>query len=180
MKKNLLLGSLFAFSMVVSCPVFSAGIGVFNINTINEKAKVIKSLNSQKNSKLDEIQKVVDSKRKDFEKREAELKTKSSMLSEEAKKSFMGEVAEFQKDVMEYDKETAQKVSNIEKAYMEALSKLQKDYLDPIVKKIGKDKGFDFILNSQAGVIINTDMDITDVVVEELNNQITEIKLDVK
>ncbi|MBD5399006.1 OmpH family outer membrane protein [bacterium] len=180
MKKNFLICAVFGFALLISGSSFAGNLGVIDMTKISEKAKVMKSLNGQKDKLLKNIQTTVDSKRKDFEKREAELKAKSSMLSEDAKKDFMNEVANFQRDVMEYDKTTATKVNDIEKAYMEALAKIQKDYLDVVVKKIGKEKGLDLVFNSQTTIIINKDLDITDTVISELDKQVSEIELKVK
>lgn len=180
MKKNFVSAFVVCFGLLMSVSAFAGEFGVIDMTKISEKAKVMKSLNGQKDKLLKNIQTTVDAKRKEFEKREAELKTKSSMLSEEAKKSFMTEVATFQRDVMEYDKVTATKVNEIEKAYMEALAKIQKDYLDAIVKKIGKEKNLDLVFNSQAAVVINKNLDITDVVIDNLDKQVSEIELKVK
>ena len=180
MKKKFLIGFAFGISVLLSNVSNAAEFGVIDMIKISEKAKVMKSLNAQKDKALKNIQNTVDSKRKDFEKREAELKTKSSMLSDDAKKDFMNEVVNFQRDVMEYDKLTATKVNDIEKAYMETLAKIQRDYLDAVVKKIGKEKGLALVFNSQAAVVIDKNMDITDLVISELDKQISEIELKVK
>lgn len=208
MKKNIIVNLVLGFGLLFASESFASGFGVVDMNKITMQSKVMKSLNGQKDEKLKSIQTVVDAKRKDFEKREADLKskakdfekreatlkTKASMLSDDAKKEFMGEVATFQKDVaeyeklynqfqrdvVEYDKSTALKVNAVEKAYMDAVLKVQKDYLDGIIKKIGKNKGLDLVFNSQATIVVNNDMDITDVVIDELNNQVVEIELKTK
>lgn len=208
MKKNIIVNLVLGFGLLFASESFASGFGVVDMNKITMQSKVMKSLNGQKDEKLKSIQTVVDAKRKDFEKREADLKskakdfekreaalkTKASMLSDDAKKEFMGEVATFQKDVaeyeklynqfqrdvVEYDKSTALKVNAVEKAYMDAVLKIQKDYLDGIIKKIGKNKGLDLVFNSQAAIVVNNDMDITDVVIDELNNQVVEIELKTK
>ena len=208
MKKNIIVNLVLGFGLLFASESFASGFGVVDMNKITMQSKVMKSLNGQKDEKLKSIQTVVDAKRKDFEKREADLKskvkdfekreaalkTKASMLSDDAKKEFMGEVATFQKDVaeyeklynqfqrdvVEYDKSTALKVNAVEKAYMDAVLKVQKDYLDGIIKKIGKNKGLDLVFNSQAAIVVNNDMDITDVVIDELNNQVVEIELKTK
>ena len=136
--------------------------------------------------------------KKDIEKMEQEIEHRKLVVRKEAledvKEEFMGEVATFQKDVaeyeklynqfqrdvVEYDKSTALKVNAVEKAYMDAVLKVQKDYLDGIIKKIGKNKGLDLVFNSQAAIVVNNDMDITDVVIDELNNQVVEIELKTK
>lgn len=180
MKKNFLIGFAFSMAVLLSNVSNAADFGVIDMVKISEKAKVMKSLNGQKDKALKNIQTTVDSKRKDFEKREAELKTKSSMLSEDAKREFMSEVANFQRDVIEYDRITDTKVKDIEKAYMEALAKIQNDYLDKVVKKVGKEKGLDLVFTSQAAVVINKDLDVTDLVISDLDKQISEIELKVK
>ena len=208
MRKNLIKTVVCAFAILFSEGAFASEFGVFNIGEITEKSKVMKSLNGQKDEKMKAILNSVEAKRKEFskvesdlkakqkefEKKDAELKAKASMLSEDAKKSFMEEVAKFQrdviefeksyakfqKDVMDFDKSTAEKVSKLEKAYMEALAKVQRDYLDGAVKKVGKDKGLDLVFNSQMTVVIDNGMDITEEVIDELNDRVTEIELQVK
>ncbi|MGN0929493.1 MAG: OmpH family outer membrane protein [Alphaproteobacteria bacterium] len=180
MKKNFLVCAVFSFALLISSSSFAGDFGVIDMTKISENTKVMKSLNGQKDKLLKDIKKSIDAKRKDFEKREAALKAKSAMLSEDGKKDFMNEVATFQRDVVEYDKLNETKVNEIEKAYIESLAKIQKDYLDPVVKKIGKEKGFDLVFNSQVAVIINKDLDITDTVISELDKQVSEIELKVK
>ena len=114
-------------------------VGIINVLEINDKAKVMKSLNAQRDKAVEEIQDEVNSKRKEFEKKEEELKGKQSLMEKEA---FGKEVVSFQMDVMNYDKQTEQKLSKVEKSYVEALKTIQKDYLDRIVRDIGKSKGF--------------------------------------
>lgn len=149
-------------------------VGIINVLEINDKAKVMKSLNAQRDKAVEEIQDEVNSKRKEFEKKEEELKGKQSLMEKEA---FGKEVVSFQMDVMNYDKQTEQKLSKVEKSYIEALKTIQKDYLDRIVRDIGKSKGFEVVINAQTAIILNDNLDITEDVIEALDEEITEIDL---
>ena len=173
------------FALILSVGFFATSaraddglrVGVMDVMKINSDAAVMKSLNKQKDSALADIQKIVNAKRKDFEKREDELKTKQSLMDKEA---FLKELQSFQKDVMDYDKQTEQKVAGIEKAYIEALKTIQKDYLDRIVRKIGAEKKYSLVLNSQTTIVLDKNLDITDSVIDALNEEVKEIKLNVK
>ncbi|MDR2098421.1 MAG: OmpH family outer membrane protein [Rickettsiales bacterium] len=151
-----------------------ANIGVMDAVRLNAGAKVTKSLARQKDAALEKIQSAVEKKRKDFEKKETELKGRQLALGQEA---FMKEAAAFRTELMEYDRSTAAKVSAVEKGYVEALAKVQKDYLDDIVKKIGREKGYDLVINSQTAILLNADLDITDEVIRALDARVSEIQL---
>lgn len=177
--KKILFASILSTMFFVSSANAKDGsnIGIADIMKINKNAKVMVSLNKQKDAKLASIQAEVNLKRKDFESKEEELKKKQSLMDKEA---FIKELQSFQADVLKYDKSTEQKVGAVEKGYIEALKTIQKDYLDRIIKKVGKDKGFDLIINSQTAVAISDDLDITDDIIKELNEEIKEIELKTK
>lgn len=152
-------------------------IAVIDMLKINKDAKVMISLNKQKDAALDKIQKEVAEKRKTFEGKEDELKTKQSVMDKEA---FIKEIQSFQSEVLNYDKQTEQKVAGVEKAYIEALKTIQDDYLYRIVNKIGKEKGYSLVLNAQTAIVLDKNLDITTDVIEALNDEIKEIELKTK
>ncbi len=154
-----------------------ASIAVIDMLKINKDAKVMISLNKQKDVALDKIQKEVSEKRKTFESKEEELKAKQSVMDKEA---FIKEIQSFQSEVLNYDKQTEQKVAGVEKAYIAALKTIQDDYLYRIVNKIGKDKGYTLVLNAQTAIVLDKNLDITTDVIEALNDEITEIELKTK
>lgn len=177
--KKILLASIISTTFFVSSARAgdSTRVGIADVMRINKDAKVMISLNKQKDAKLAKIQTEVNSKRKDYEKQEEELKNKQALMDKDA---FIKELQSFQTDVLKYDKSTEQKVSAVEKGYIEALKTIQKDYLDRIIKKVGKEKGFDLIINSQTSVAISDDLDITDDIIDQLNDEIKEIELKTK
>ena len=95
MKKKTLLGFILStvlFTTPVSAFLGSdsdnakglASIAVIDMLKINKDAKVMISLNKQKDVALDKIQKEVAEKRKTFESKEGELKAKQSVMDKEA------------------------------------------------------------------------------------------------
>ena len=177
--KKILLASILSTMMFVSSANAKDGmnIGIADVMKINKDAKVMISLNKQKDSKLSAIQTEVNAKRKEFEKKEEELKNKQALMNKE---EFIKELQSFQADVLKYDKSTEQKVAGVEKGYIEALKTLQKDYLDRIIRQVGREKGFDLIINSQTAVAIVDGLDITDAIIDALNSEIKEIELKTK
>ncbi|MDR3126701.1 MAG: OmpH family outer membrane protein [Rickettsiales bacterium] len=163
----------------VSAEAQGAGtrIGVVEMAKVNSEAKVMRSLNKQKDAKVEEVQDSVKKKRAEFEKKEADLKQKQLVMSQEA---FAKEATAFQKEVIDYDRSTQQKLQAIEKGYIDALKKIQEDYLSDIVKDIGRAAGYDMILNSQAAVVLNKDLIVTNKIIDELDRKVQEIELKVK
>ena len=152
-------------------------IGVIDILQINKDAKVMKSLNSQKEKMIKDIQASVISKRKELEKREQDLKVKQPVMNE---KAFAKEVQTFQMDMLNFDKQTQKKLASVEEGYVSALQKIQKDYLDRILNKLGKEKSFSLILSAQNAVVLDKTLDVTKDAISLLDNEITELKLEVK
>lgn len=174
MKKILITLCLFISLFTVSAKANNISIGVIDITEINKDAKVMKSLNNQKDKKLEEIQKEVEKKKSELSKKEEELKGKQALMDKDA---FAKEVRSFQMEIIAYEQGTEKKIAAIEKAYIEALQKIQKNYLNPIVKEIGKDRGFQLVINAQTAIVLDKKLEITEEVIDALNDQIREIKL---
>ena len=171
--------SLIIATIVGIKPVLSQDlkIGVIDVLQINKEAKVMKSLNSQKEKMIKDIQASVISKRKELEKREQDLKVKQPVMNE---KAFAKEVQAFQMDMLNFDKQTQKKLASVEEGYVSALQKIQKDYLDRILYKLGHEKSFSLILSAQNTVVLDKTLDITKDAISLLNDEIKEMKLDVK
>ncbi len=176
MKKLLSILFLSLGLVSVNANASDNNVGVVDVLKINAKAKVMLSLNKQKDAAIEKIKKNVDANRKTFEKEQNELSAKKVGMSEE---SFIKEAQAFQMKLYNFDKKTEEQLAKVEKAYVEVLKTLQNDYLDRIIKDIAKDKGFSVVINSQTAIIINDKLDITDDVIKNLNDEIKEIELKV-
>ena len=166
-------------------------IGVVDIARIHKDASVMKSLTKQKDAAIETIKKSVAEKRKEFEKREAEIKKQEESLK--AKQSIMdrdslikeaqkiqAEFQKFQMDLLEQDKSTEKKLAAVETALTEAIKTIQDDYFDRIVRKIGTEKKFSLVINSQTTIVLDKNLDITTEVIDALNSDIKEMKLNIK
>ncbi len=174
MKKILIILCLSFGAFANNASAKDVSIGVIDITEINKDAKVMTSLNKQKDKKLEEIQKEVEKKKSELSKKEEELKGKQALMDKDA---FAKEVRSFQMEIIAYEQGTEKKIAAIEKAYIEALQKIQKNYLNPIVKEIGKDRGFQLVINAQTAIVLDKKLEITEEVIDALNDQIREIKL---
>jgi Skp family chaperone for outer membrane proteins len=189
-----ILGAVFAVALAFGAYAMGAGgdaaqsagsmpaaggakIGVMDLVRVTGEAKVMKSLNGQKDAVLKKIKSEVDAKRKEFEKKEQELSSKQAIVTEEV---FMREAAKFRADLVEYDRQTAARVEGVEKAYVDALKKVQRDYLDAVAGDIGRKRGFDIVLNAQAALVLDSSLDITAEVIEGLDSKVKELELKVK
>ncbi|MDR1009372.1 MAG: OmpH family outer membrane protein [Rickettsiales bacterium] len=172
--KKMLLTLLFLAGAVSAQEASPIKAGIMDGSRINEKAKVMRSINKQKDKALDGMKADIEKKRKEFEKKESELKSKQLVMSQEA---FAKEAGAFQREVIDFDKQIAERDQKIKKAFVDTLKKLQEDYLDGIVRNVGKQHGFDVILYAQTIVIINKSLDVTDEIIDELDKKIQELEV---
>ncbi|MDR0367250.1 MAG: OmpH family outer membrane protein [Rickettsiales bacterium] len=172
--KKFLIAALFAALPVSAQEASAFKAGIMDGARINEKAKVMLSINKQKDKAVDSMKADVEKKRKELEKKEAELKTKQLVMSEEA---FRKEAAAFQREVIDFDKAMAERDRRVKQAFIDALRKLQEDYLDDIIRGIGKKHGFDAILYAQSIVPINKSLDVTDEIILELDKKVSEFEV---
>lgn len=135
----------------------------------------------------DSIRKQVDAKRatyqKEIEQLEGGLKDK-----EEALKKAQGEIGEkefvekrraFERDVVEAQREIREKRSVLERAFAEAMAKLRGEALKVIADVAGTRK-IDVVLTRQQVVIVDSKIDITEPVIEQLNDAVTKISVSFK
>lgn len=173
----LLIGNLY-FALGTSKKVEVVGgarIGTVNMIKVQTESEAIKSLNAQRDSYIKKLEKLVEGKKKEFAKKEKSLKAQQATLSQEA---FQKKVMEFQKSMMDADSKTKAKLQAVKESYTKALTEIQKDYLDGIMSKIAQEDGFDLLTSGTDTITINTDLDITDKVVDALNDEVGEVKMD--
>jgi len=191
--KKLLLALAFAGAACSGAPAMSASdpapaaagagsgksvfIGVFDLNRVNNDAKVMKSLSRQRDKELDKIKAELEDKRKEFEKREGDLRAKQVVMSADA---FGRDVAQFQKEVREAEMALQKKGEAIERSFIEVLRKLQNDYMDGIYRQVGNRHGFDMLLTNQSAYLLNSKLDVTDEIIKTLDEKIKDMKFEVK
>ena len=191
MKKILLILCLSLGFFSTNASADDLKIGVVDISKIHREAAVMKSLNKQKDAAIEAIKKNVAEKRKEFEKRDADLKkqeeslrAKQSIMDRDAfmkeAENFRTAAQKFQTDLLDVDKNTEKKITAVEKAFTDAVRTIQDDYFDRIVRKIGAEKKFSLVINSQTAIVMDKNLDITTDVIDALNSDIKEMKLNIK
>ncbi|MDR2934087.1 MAG: OmpH family outer membrane protein [Rickettsiales bacterium] len=152
-----------------------ARVGFINMVRIQMDAKVMKDLNNQNQKFIQDLEKSVEKKRKEFTRTEDTLKKQQATLSSEA---FAKKVNDFRNDVMAYDKQTSDKLQAVKTAYNEALVEIQKDYLNDIINETAAYYEYDIVVDANNSKLLNPDFDITDKVIETLNDKISTKKME--
>ncbi len=165
MKKSFLSGAMFA---VLSVSSFAVAAEV----AIVDMQRAVQATDAGKKAK-DEMESEVAKKRKDFEKKESDLRKtaedidrKKAVLSTEA-------LAKKQSDLQI---ETVKLQRDMAQTQME-LQKREKNLVEPILKKmkesiskVAKDKGYKMVLENNPAILFNeASIDITDAVLKEFN-----------
>ena len=152
-------------------------LGVMDITRVNEDSKIMRSLAKQRDKAMEDLKSEAEKKEKDFNKKVQDFQQKRLVMDKDASAR---EEAQLRREMMQAEQELQKKGEAIEKAFMTAVRKVQHDYLDGIMKNVGKKRGYDMIISSQAAALINDDLDVTKEIVGALNDKITDMKLDIK
>jgi Skp family chaperone for outer membrane proteins len=96
-----------------------------------------------------------------------QLQEKMSLLSEKEKEAKKGDLENKVKDLQEYDR---QKQTDLRKDQDEKMKEILKDIEDAVKQQAEKD-GYTMVFNDRVLVYQNKSMDITDKIIEILNNK---------
>jgi len=120
-----------------------------------------------------ENQKNLSNRESELKKEESDLLSKKSILTKEdyAKKS-----TELRKKVMEYQSDRRTALEKIANLRAEARAKLIKE-LDPILENYIKENSISLIVDKKNIVKGNTELDITNLIVKELNQKVPSLNL---
>ena len=152
----------------------AARVGFINMVRIQMESKVMKDLNRQNQDFVKKLEKDVERKRKEFAETENRLQKQQGSLSAEA---FARKVTEFRNNVMNYDRNTSDKLQSAKTAYNEALNEIQRDYLNDIINDVSSYYEYDIIVDANNAKILNSDFDITDRVIDKLDSKISSKKI---
>lgn len=150
-------------------------VAVINMTKVQKEAKVTRNLSDQQKDYLEEIKETVENKQKSFLEEKKEITNKKDVLSKEA---LMEKITEYHKKIQKFEQETAQKTQSVQKTFLETLQEVQKKYLDPILEDMAEKKGIDVLVSSDNAKIFNNDLDITEEVIDKLDDKVTKYKMD--
>ena len=96
-----------------------------------------------------------------------QLQSELVLLATDARTGKQAEIDEKVKELQTYDEETRAKLAEERNTYMQEILV----ELDEKVKAYGAEKGYDFILNSRFALYKKDSFDVTDDILQRVNNQ---------
>ncbi len=147
-------------------------IGFIDSNRILQEYKGTKDLQKKYNEKINEWQRKAEKMKKEIEELQRQFQTQQVILSETAKARKLQEIQEKQKEYENF----LQSIWGPDGEAKKLNDQLMKPFLakvDSILKKIGEEEGYIYILDISSGVVVYADpgLDITDRVIDELNRE---------
>lgn len=151
-------------------------VAVVNVKKILRESKVTKNIQEQIEKKRKELQAKVSKEEESLREKNQKLAEQRSVLSPEAftekSKTFREEVAKAQQSVQE-------ERSKLEKGYGTALKEVQK-VVQSIIAELASKKGFSIAIPAEQILHHNTELDISNEVLETLDKRLPKLKVDVK
>tara|TARA_B100000035_G_C20918462_1_gene517336 strand:+ start:392 stop:895 length:504 start_codon:yes stop_codon:yes gene_type:complete len=125
---------------------------------------VLKKLNELDKSNLNKLEAL----NKELKDNEANLKNKKNIISEEA---FKNEYNILREKIKKYNNEKNKMVNDLKDLKNKELNKILKN-IKPILDTYMQENSIDIILNSKNIAIANSKLDITQLILDEVNNKL--------
>lgn len=151
-------------------------IAVIRMDAIQNEAKVLKDLRSQKESFESKLRDELTREQKALEKEKAEIEKSQDVLSRDA---LQRRVVEYQSRVAKLQRALAERAQSVELSFQTALNEIQTKHLDPLVEGIIAKKNLSLVIDGRfarvGGKIEN--LDITDDVVKALDKKVSKVRM---
>ncbi|PCH99714.1 MAG: outer membrane family protein [Alphaproteobacteria bacterium] len=151
----------------------SVKIAVVDIQQLMGASKAAKSIQSQGKSLRNKFQKKIKKIEDDLKKTEKKL---VSLAKGDSQADFEKKKKEFQKKLINGQKEAQELNKKLDKALGNALNKLR-DQIVKIVGNISTDNGYDLVISRADVVIVSKKIDITADVMKKLNKKLSTVKV---
>lgn len=121
------------------------------------------SLNNELNKEVEVIVK---------EKRELQEKEASKSLSNAELGQKMDEIAKKEQNLQQRAQDAGQK---LQREFTDALLKFKEEAINPIVKDMAKERGFDAVIDARSAFFIEDGLDVTDEAISRINEKMPKI-----
>lgn len=163
---------LLPFFIILSLFAEEYKIGFIDSNRILQEYKGTQDLQKKYQAKINEWQNKMDKMKKDIEDLQRQFQTQQIYLSDEAKGRKLQELQNKQKEYENF----IQSIWGQDGEAKKLNDQLMKPFLskvDSLLKKIGREEGYSFILDISTGSVVYADdaFDITDRIISELNKE---------
>ena len=151
-------------------------VAVVNIDKVLRDAKATERVRDLLDEKREEFQNDFATREASLLRIERELQSKRTILSEEA---YRAEVAQFQNEVASIQKEIQFKRQALDKAFQEAQDEIR-TLATEIVAEIARNQRLDIVINKNSALVFRQDLDITKVVITQLNDRTKNARLEIQ
>ena len=173
MKKSFFIFFLFVNFFLSEIAFSNEKIVFIDIDLIINTSKAGKDVNTQ-------MQKVVDEKNKIFKEQETKLIEKEKKLISQKnllkEEEFKVKINSFRKEYNEYINKKKKTLQNLDKANKEAKLKIY-DILKQLLAEYSSKNDISMIVDKKNVIIGNKKFEITNLILDELNNKIKNVKL---
>ena len=151
----------------------AAVIAVLDYQFVMREATAAKDVRRQIQTYRAEYQKSIAAEEAGLRDEEQSLKRQRTVLSAEA---FADKRREFERRVVDMRRRVQDRTRSLDRSYNVAMAELQKAVV-PIVKQLTDEKGFNIVVDKSQVLFAKRALDITDVVLRELDAQIPRVKV---
>ena len=149
-------------------------IGFINDPELAQKSTALQGLQMQ----LDKIRAIL---KVDYEKEAKEIMDKRRSLEEESSKLSKEEVGkkldEFDKAELDLRTRLQKAATELQKNFMDAAVSFKEKAINPVVKELAKEKGFDAIINAANAFYMDDSLNITEEAIKRVNDKMPKVEL---
>lgn len=142
-------------------------LAVIDIGDVLRQSEAVAKVRALLDEKRQEIQQQFAAKERELFDREKELKSQKSILSDDA---YRNQVAIFQADVAEVQKQIQATRQSLDNAFREMQDQIRKIALK-LVTEFSTENNIDVVLNRQSALIFRNQLDISQTILEKLNER---------
>jgi len=142
-------------------------LAVIDIGDVLRQSEAVAKVRALLDEKRQEIQQQFAAKERELFDREKELKSQKSILSDDA---YRNQVAIFQADVAEVQKQIQATRQSLDNAFREMQDQIRNIALE-LVTEFSTENNIDVVLNRQSALIFRNQLDISQTILEKLNER---------
>ncbi|CAO3444426.1 OmpH family outer membrane protein [Azospirillum sp.] len=150
-------------------------IAVIDVQKIMQESTASKGITKSFESLRDSYQKEISALEDKLRKTEDELRKQQTVLSPEA---LATKRRDFEKQVADVQKTVQNRKRALETSLNEAMAVVHKTMVD-VVAEISRERGANLVLARQQFVLVDTQLDVTDTVMERVNKKLPQVALNV-
>lgn len=150
-------------------------IAVIDVQKIMQESNASKGITKSFESLRDSYQKEISALEDKLRKNEDELRKQQTVLSPEA---LANKRRDFEKQVADVQKTVQTRKRALETSLNEAMAVVHKTMVE-VVADISRERGANLVLARQQFVLVDTQLDVTDAVMERVNKKLPQVALNV-